>query len=64
MDEARTEVSSVALSVQGDAARKDVDADGSSDHEGGGGMAATHGFMCEVAGALKEVVSEVRILKS
>jgi len=62
-DEARTEVSPDASSVQGDAARIEVDADGNSDNEGGGGMAATNGFMREVAGALKEVVSELRVLK-
>ncbi|KAH3777043.1 hypothetical protein DPMN_178479 [Dreissena polymorpha] len=38
----------------------EVDAEGSSDHEGGGGMAATHGLMRELAGALKEVVSELQ----
>ncbi|KAH3770901.1 hypothetical protein DPMN_172199 [Dreissena polymorpha] len=62
-DEARTEVSPDASSVQGDAVRMDVDADGRSDHEGGGGMASTHVFMREEAGALKEVVSELRVLK-
>ncbi|KAH3813074.1 hypothetical protein DPMN_141523 [Dreissena polymorpha] len=41
----------------------EVDAEESSDYEGGGGMAATHGFMRKVAGALKEVVSELRVLK-
>ena len=62
-DEARTEVSPDASSVQGDATRIEVDTDGNSDNEGGGGMAATNGFMREVAGALKEVVSELRVLK-
>ncbi|KAH3881206.1 hypothetical protein DPMN_005129 [Dreissena polymorpha] len=41
----------------------EVDAEVSSDHEGGGGMAATHGFMREVAVALMEVVSKLRVLK-
>ena len=45
-----------------DGTRMEVDAEGNSDHEGGVGMAATHGFMREVAVALKEVVSELRVL--
>ncbi|KAH3817442.1 hypothetical protein DPMN_118978 [Dreissena polymorpha] len=46
-DDARPEVAPEASSVNGDGTRMEVDADGSSDHEGGGGMATTHGFMCK-----------------
>ncbi|KAH3711786.1 hypothetical protein DPMN_071460 [Dreissena polymorpha] len=62
-DDAQPEVAPEISSVQVDGTRMEFDAEGSSDHEGGGGMAATHGLMREVARALKEAVSELRVLK-
>ncbi|KAH3711766.1 hypothetical protein DPMN_071440 [Dreissena polymorpha] len=62
-DDAKPKVAPEILCVQGNGTRTEVDAEVKSDHEGGGGVAATHGLMREVTGALKEAVSELRVLK-